>query len=95
VLRDHCGNAAASRRGHYEEWVSLVEKLSGDAAKARVAALESTLYPIHFHVWTPDEFSALLHELPGAVGLNLTIDLFKSHGAEGIWVLRRTVELVF
>ena len=88
VMRDHCGHAEASRRGHYEEWVALAEKLSGDAAKARVRALESVRYPIHFHVWTPDEFSELLHELPAAVGLPLTIDLFKAHGAEGIWVLR-------
>ena len=89
VLRDYCGNAGASRHAHYEEWVAVVERLSGAAATARIQHLESTRYPIHFHVWTPGEFSSLLDELPGAVGLALTVDLFKAHNAEGIWVLRR------
>lgn len=89
VLRDYLGDPAGSRRAHYTEWVALVEKLSGDAAARRVQDLESTRYPIHFHVWSPEEFSALLHELRGSVGLTLTVDLFKAHGPEGIWVLRR------
>jgi hypothetical protein len=89
VLRDFCGGATASRRGHYEEWVTVVEHLEGEEARTRIQYLESTRYPIHFHVWTPEEFSALLHELTGAVGLPLTVDLFKGHGAEGVWVLRR------
>lgn len=90
VLRDHLGDPSVSRHGHYAEWVALVEKLSGEAAERRVTDLESTRYPIHFHVWSPDEFSALLHELRGSVGLSLTVDLFKAHGPEGIWVLRRS-----
>ena len=89
VLRDYCGDAAASRRAHYEEWVTVVERLTGDAASARIQHLEATRYPIHFHVWTPGEFSSLLDELPEAVGLLLSVDLFKAHGAEGVWILRR------
>ena len=89
VLRDHCGNPAASRRAHYQEWVALVERLTGAEAAARIADLESRRYAIHFHVWTPAEFSLLLEELATAVGLPLTVDLFKPHGHEGIWVLRR------
>jgi SAM-dependent methyltransferase len=88
VLRDYCGHPEASRHAHYEEWVRVVERLAGDEARARVQHLESTRYPIHFHVWTPGEFSSLLDELRDAVGLKLTVDLFKAHGAEGIWVLR-------
>ena len=90
VLRDYCGHPEASRRAHYEEWVKVVEHLSGEEATARIRDLESTRYPIHFHVWTPGEFSSLLDELPGAVGLALTVDLFKANGAEGIWILRRS-----
>ena len=89
VLRDYCGDPSASRRGHYTEWVELVERLTGDAARARVRDLEARQYPIQFHVWSPDEFTLLLHELRTAVGLPLAIDLFKAHGPEGIWMLRR------
>lgn len=89
VLRDYCGDPAASRRAHYEEWVTLVERLTGAEAAARILDLESRRYPIHFHVWSADEFSALLHELRTAIGLALTVDLFKAHGYEGIWILRR------
>jgi SAM-dependent methyltransferase len=89
VLRDHLGDPAKSRRAHYEEWVALVERLTGADALARIQDLEARRYPIHFHVWSPDEFSALLQELRGALGLPLTVDLFKAHGHEGIWMLRR------
>jgi SAM-dependent methyltransferase len=87
VLRDYCGDPAESRRAHYQEWVALVERLTGAEAAARIVDLESRRYPIHFHVWSVDEFSALLHELRSAIGL--TLDLFKTHGHEGIWILRR------
>jgi hypothetical protein len=53
---------------------TLVERLTGAEAAARMSA---------------DEFSALLHELRTAIGLALTVDLFKAHGYEGIWILRR------
>ena len=89
VLRDYCGDPASSRRAHYQEWVSLVERLTGAEAGARIQDLESRRYPIHFHVWSPHEFTALLHELRTAVGLPLTLDLFKSNGPEGLWMLRR------
>ena len=89
VLRDHCGDPGASRREHYEEWVALVERLTGPEATARLADLQARRYPIHFHVWSPDEFTLLLHELRTSVGLSLTLDLFKANGHEGVWMLRR------
>ena len=89
VLRDYCGDPGSSRRAHYEEWVALVERLTGAAAAARIQDLESRRYPIHFHAWSPDEFTALLRDLRTAVGLPLTLDLFKANSTEGLWMLRR------
>jgi SAM-dependent methyltransferase len=89
VLRDYCGDCQRGRRQHYEEWVGLVEHLKGEALATRVSALEAQLYPIHFHVWTPLEFTALLAELHGLLPIRFDVELFTSNGPEGLWVLRK------
>jgi SAM-dependent methyltransferase len=90
VIRDYCGGAAESRRAHYDEWVALVERLSGEEAVRRAADLESRRYPIHFHVWSPMEFMALLDAVEPFMPERFDVDFFKANGAEGAWVLRRT-----
>jgi SAM-dependent methyltransferase len=90
VLRDYCGGAVESRRGHYIEWVSLVEGLAGDDHGRRVAALESQRYAIHFHVWTPLEFMAALEAVSGLLPFGFQVEFFKANGPEGVWILQRT-----
>jgi SAM-dependent methyltransferase len=89
VLRDYYSGPDWSRRAHYEEWVTVVEGLSGDAAHARIGKLETERYPIHFHVWTPAEFTAFLNEIATLSPVPFEVDLMKVNRPEGIWVLRR------
>jgi SAM-dependent methyltransferase len=89
VLRDYCGGAAESRRGHYNEWVALVEHLTGEEAVRRATDLEARRYPIHFHVWSPMEFTALLDAVEPFMPARFDVDFFKANGPEGVWVLRR------
>ena len=89
VLRDYYSGPDWSRRGHYEEWVTVVEGLTGEAARLRVEKLEAERYPIHFHVWTPVEFTAFLGEIQALSPVPFEIDLMKVSPPEGIWVLRR------
>ena len=89
LLRDYYSGPAWSRRAHYEEWVTLVEGLDGDAARARVEKLEADGYPIHFHVWTPEEFTIFLAEIRAVSDVPFEIDFMKANPPEGIWALRR------
>jgi SAM-dependent methyltransferase len=89
VIRDYCGGVPASRRRHYEEWVTLVEHLSGDEAARRAGELERQRYPIHFHVWSPMEFMALLEAVEPIMPAGFDVDFFKANGPEGVWILRR------
>jgi hypothetical protein len=89
VVRDFSARPDWSRHGHYEEWVKVVEGLAGENAQARIAKLESDRYPIHFHVWAPFEFDAVLSEARLISPVSFDVDLYKANGAEGIWVLRR------
>ena len=90
VVRDYCGSPERSRRAHYDEWVRLVEGLSGEAAAARAGALETERYPIHFHVWQPSEFTSLLDEIRGLSTVPFELDIYKANPPEGIWILRRS-----
>jgi SAM-dependent methyltransferase len=90
VVRDYCGFAAESRRRHYEEWVTLVEHLAGEEADRRATDLETRRYPIHFHAWSPMEFTMLLDAVAPFMPAAFEVDFFKANGPEGVWLLRRT-----
>jgi SAM-dependent methyltransferase len=90
VIRDYCGGPQWSRQTHYEEWVRVVEKINTPyAAAARVEHLMQTRYAIHFHVWSPSEFSALLAEVEPLSTLRFDVIFFSAQENEGIWILRR------
>jgi SAM-dependent methyltransferase len=89
VLRDYYSGPDWSRRAHYEEWVTVVEGLSGEAAQTRIEKLETERYPIHFHVWSPGEFTVFLNEIAALSPVPFEVDLTKVNPPEGIWVLRR------
>ncbi len=69
--------------------MTVVEGLSGDAARLRVEKLETERYPIHFHVWTPSEFTLFLGEIQALSPVPFEIDFMKVSPPEAIWVLRR------
>jgi SAM-dependent methyltransferase len=90
LLRDYCGGTADSRRRHYDEWVSLVEHLTGEDAVRRATDLEQRRYPIHFHCWSPMEFMVLLDAVERLMPAGFDVDFFKANRTEGVWILRRT-----
>lgn len=88
IVRDHREGAAWSRSVHQEEWARLVDKVPAAEVPDRVRALEESDYSIHFHVWAPSEFTALL-EHARQEGLPFEIEKLKSNGHEFIVILRR------
>ena len=89
VVHDHTAGPAGSRRGHYEEWATLVEGLQGTPATERAAALDRDDFSIHFHVWTPHAFAELLLHCAAVEGLPLELETLQPVRHEFIAVLRR------
>jgi predicted SAM-dependent methyltransferase len=90
VVRDHRDGPAWSRSLHQEEWARLVEKVPEQEVAARVQWLEEHDYSIHFHVWNPDEFRALLEFARDEEGLPFAVEELQANDHEFIAILRRT-----
>ncbi|HEY8583922.1 MAG TPA: methyltransferase domain-containing protein, partial [Capillimicrobium sp.] len=86
VLRDHADGPAASRRAHYEEWARLVERVDEADVAGRAAELEAASANIHFHVWEPEGWAALLLAIDV---LPAELELLQRSGPEFVTVLRR------
>jgi SAM-dependent methyltransferase len=89
VVRDHREGPAWSRPIHQEEWARLVDKVPISEVPARVRALEQSDYSIHYHVWTPSEFTALLEHARREQRLPFGIEKLQGNGHEFIAILRR------
>jgi SAM-dependent methyltransferase len=89
VIQDHREGPAWSLPIHLEEWARLVDKLPVTEIPARVRALEQSEYSIHFHVWTPAEFTTLL-EHARHDGLPFEVEKLQSNDHEFIAILRRS-----
>jgi SAM-dependent methyltransferase len=89
VARDHREGPAWSRAIHQEEWARLVEKVPADEVSERVRWLEEHDYSIHFHVWNPDEFRALLEFARDEEKLPFAIEELQRNDHEFIVILRR------
>jgi SAM-dependent methyltransferase len=89
VIQDHREGPAWSRPIHLEEWARLVDKVPATEIPARVRALDQSNYSIHFHVWTPAEFTVLL-EHARHDGFPFEIEKLQSNDHEFIAILRRT-----
>lgn len=89
LIRDHSEGPAWSRSLHQEEWARLVDKVPDAEVPTRVQALEQSDYSIHYHVWTPSEFAALLEYAQCEQRLPFDIEDLQGNGHEFIAVLRR------
>jgi len=85
VLRDHSEGPGWSRRGHYREWVRLAERFDEPDVERRAADLEAEQANIHFHVWEPRTFAALL----GQLDLPFELELLQRNHDEFPVLLRR------
>ncbi len=89
IVRDHRESPGWSRPIHQEEWARLVDKTPAAEVPARVQELEQSDYSIHFHVWTPREFRALLEYARTELRLPFAIETLRPNGHEFIAILRR------
>lgn len=89
VLRDFEDGPEWSKQNHYEEWVSVVEKLSGQSAQEQIDNLMRKEAWIHFHVWTQREMFELLASARKKLGLSFEIECFLKSELECIFVLRK------
>jgi predicted SAM-dependent methyltransferase len=87
LLRDHREGAEGSRRGHYEEWARLVDKV--EKPEAHATALLESGYSIHFHAWTQTELLEVLRTAADELELDFDVELMLKNGLEVIFVLRR------
>ena len=86
LVRDYELGPAWSHRAHFEEYARLVDK--ADDPRAHADELIVKDYSIHFHVWTPDTFRALLDDCRERLGFAFAVEEFVENDFEFIAVLR-------
>ncbi len=89
LVEDHAKGAEKSRRKHFEEWVEHVEKVPASKRAERVKYLLEIDYSIHFHVWTPLEFSAFLNYLEQEEKLPISLEALVSNEHEFVAIIRK------
>lgn len=90
LLHDYQNGPETSISRHYEEWVTLVEKVDNPSArKVRVEQIQKELYSIHFHVWTQMDLLQLIVALPDILGVKIEIEECVRHDIENIIVIRK------
>lgn len=91
LLRDYQEGPAWSRRGHFEEWSRLVNKLNDvDEVERQVISLMAMDYSIHFHVFTPDTMLEFFSRLKIVLAYTFEYETFFNNGTEVLIILRRT-----
>ncbi|MGD0199050.1 MAG: methyltransferase domain-containing protein, partial [Solirubrobacteraceae bacterium] len=89
LQRDHEQGPQWSRREHYREWVSLVERFDPQDVEARAAKLDAEQASIHFHTWQLEDFLALLGYCQDELELAARLEHAQMIRAEFLVVLRK------
>ncbi len=94
LLTDYRDGPDISRRGHYEEWLSVIDHLSGDELAKHLDAFIKAKINIHFHVWTIQEMSDMFFAARRVLGMPLEVKLAFADPPmlEVIWILEVTEE---
>jgi SAM-dependent methyltransferase len=89
LLRDHAEGPDWSLAGHYDEWVRVVDGLTGTAHAEKLALMLKQRANIHFHAW---DFAAMM-ELFAHVERDESFGLFVENAQlnpiEAVWILRK------
>lgn len=79
-----------SRRGHFEEWVRLVNGVRDELQVERdVDALIAKGYSIHFHAWTQREMTELVRYVQGIHPCDM--ELMLRNKGEVVFIIRKAV----
>lgn len=90
MVKDYEEGPGWSRRQHFEEWVTLVNKTCGEEEIARsINSLLETDYSIHYHVFTASEIVDFFARLKGYARYSFDIELICKNCTEVIVILRR------
>jgi SAM-dependent methyltransferase len=90
VLRDYNEGPGWSRRNHFEEWVSLVDRVPAPEVQMRAQKLDEAGYSIHFHVWTLASFLEVVLCCQRQLGFPIEIEALHSSVDEFIVVMRKS-----
>lgn len=94
LIRDYTDGPEWSKKGHYEEWVKLVQKAPENEVEERVQHLLGIDYSIHFHVWEQSSFMELLLYCQQQLKSPFDIELIQKNAEEFICILRKLEETV-
>jgi SAM-dependent methyltransferase len=89
LVRDYHEDPKWSRNLHLEEWARFVLKVPDEKIPTRVSELDAENYSIHYHVWDPDEFEAMLEYARKVAGLPFQLEALRPNSHEFVVVLRR------
>jgi SAM-dependent methyltransferase len=89
IIRDYEHGPAHSKKGHFEEWARVVDKVPEESVEENVRSLLKSNASIHYHVWTQTEILEMLLTLKKAFSLNFEVELIYKNGSEVILVLRK------
>lgn len=89
LIGDYTDGPEWSKKGHYEEWVKLVQKAPKNEVEERVQYLLGIDYSIHFHVWEQKSFIELLLYCQQKLNLPFDLELIQKNEGEFICILRK------
>lgn len=88
IEEDYLKGPESSKKSHFEDWVTYVDKIQNKKEKeAKVAALISMDYSIHFHVWTQNEIMEFL--IKAKKYFPFEVEMIYKNGHEIIFILTK------
>lgn len=90
LVRDYREGPAWSRRGHFEEWSRLVNKVTDDNdVEKQVLDLMEMNYSIHYHVFTPKTMMEFIVRTRKVLDFPFDMEVFFRNETEVVIILRR------
>ncbi len=90
IVRDENEGPEWSAFRHYEEWVTLVDGLSGAQREAKIREMLETRANIHYHVWDLPAMQEMFDYLNHREDIELQTIEHVVNGIEVIWLLERS-----